>query len=252
MIEHVGICQLCGQHGNLTFEHFPPHKAFNNKPVFSVDFRKAISLPPNVRLEGQIHQKGIGNYTLCSTCNNKTGSWYGSQYVHWCRQGKLNIERYNTLKGFPNFDCIYPLAIIKQIIVMFFSLNNYPFSKIHSDLATFVLNKDQQNLPDQYDVFAYLNSEGTFRTSGVSGMLKYKEMFTFSEITFPPFGYVLTFNSKSPDSRLISIKHFSNHPYNESTNLEINFPILPTFLKLPGDYRTLREIENDYNKNCQV
>ena len=80
----IGTCHICGTHGKLSFEHVPPKKAFNNRRVVKVGFDEAMSVGPYDQLEkGHIDQREAGAYTLCSTCNNKTGSWYADGFADW-------------------------------------------------------------------------------------------------------------------------------------------------------------------------
>lgn len=85
----IGKCALCGRDCELTFEHIPPRKAFNWIPEKTISGEQLIcSLTDSNRmpwdfsgLKYQNDQKGMGAYTLCQTCNNNTGTWYGDEYV---------------------------------------------------------------------------------------------------------------------------------------------------------------------------
>ena len=67
-----GKCRICGEIGELTFEHVPPHAAFNNKSVKILEGMDAISKALVSDKSGRIQQKGMGAYTLCGKCNNNT------------------------------------------------------------------------------------------------------------------------------------------------------------------------------------
>jgi hypothetical protein len=71
----------------------------------------------------------------------------------------------------------------------------------------------------------------------------------FSEISFPPFEYVMTLDSPPPDPRLHSISHFGKYDYDEFRAFELQLPVLPTFLWMPDDYRTKDQIEIDTMRN---
>jgi hypothetical protein len=61
-----GICRICGCYGPLTFEHVPPRKAFNNRPVIGLPFEQMMSLGPNDHPVGKPQQAGNGLvYALC-------------------------------------------------------------------------------------------------------------------------------------------------------------------------------------------
>ena len=84
-----GYCHICGEFSKLTFEHIPPHKAFNYTPARVIQGDEAIRLvtengrllwdTSNLRYKNM--QKGMGNYTLCGQCNNLTGTLYGDTYI---------------------------------------------------------------------------------------------------------------------------------------------------------------------------
>ncbi|WP_181646106.1 hypothetical protein [Paenibacillus anseongensis] len=76
-------------------------------------------------------------------------------------------------------------------------------------------------------------------------------MITMSEIAFPPMGYVMTFNSEPPDSRLVEITHFTRYGYNDFETVFLNFSQLPVHLFMPGDYRTKEEIYKALEENTK-
>ena len=82
--KHIGTCCICGREGKLTFEHIPPHKASNGFPLKLYNVGKYIT-ENNARYSSL--QNGAGAWTLCSSCNNLTGAWYGNAYVEFASQG---------------------------------------------------------------------------------------------------------------------------------------------------------------------
>lgn len=140
---------------------------------------------------------------------------------------------------------IYPLRILKQIIVMFFSVKHDYLRSSHEYLVRFVLNKDEKYLPKNIKVYVYYNIEGANRYIGdtVIGSLSDDKTFFLSEISFPPLGFVMTLDGKCPDKRLTDISYFANYGYSEWIDHFQRFNTLPTHLPhIPGDYRTKHEI----------
>ena len=228
----------------MSFEHVPPRKAFNDRPVVRARFEDLVGIGPDEPIRGEHQQRGMGDYTLCPGCNNKTGGWYGSEFVQWCYQGFEILER---ARGKPTLIYLYyllPLRIIKQIVVMFFSANGPGFRRANPELVQFVLNKEKKNLSQTYRIYTYYTVSSRLRCSGVSGMVNVDthEVFTFSELSYFPFGYVMTFDSRPPDSRLLDITHFVNYGFNEFAIKTIHIPVLPTHTWFPADYRTREEI----------
>lgn len=88
-------CALCGNVGDLTFEHIPPKKAFNNLRTLSLSCDQAMRLGGDDPVDGKVQQGGIGAYTLCPRCNNSTGRWYARSLVEWCYRGMEILESSN-------------------------------------------------------------------------------------------------------------------------------------------------------------
>jgi hypothetical protein len=249
-----GICHICGKRTKLTFEHFPPHNAFNTRPVLAVNSFDALIVGPEDKLSGHIQQKGMGDFTLCESCNNKTGKMYGPFYKEWAGLGFCNILKLLNFEKPVEFKQINPLPILKQIVTFFFSINSPNFAEMNPELVEFVLNRDLRSLPKKFGFYAYHNHIGRYRTNGIGVIysLVSKQACICSEISFPPFGYVLTIDSLPPNPKLIPLTYFSEFQYNEATDFFFDFPILPTHLSFPGDYRSEEEIRIDFEKNSEM
>lgn len=243
----MGYCHICGEYCELSFEHVPPRAAFNNRRVVKVKLEEVISLGPDAKVNGPIQQKGAGSYALCHKCNNLTGHWYGRRFVDWCYQGMDILIRSKGKPSLLYLNYLFPLAILKQIITMFLAATNYRFAQANPALTHFVLNREEKYLPPQYRFFTYYNIEGMFRSTGISVRLDVNTGRTIimNEISFPPFGYLLTLDSDPPDKRLFEITFFSQYSYNEFAVMSLQLPVLPTHLpQYAGDYRTRKEINN--------
>jgi hypothetical protein len=242
----TGRCQLCGQLGQLSFEHVPPRAAFNDRKVTVWSGDQLVNLGPGELPPGQGHhqQRGAGNFTLCVRCNNDTGAWYVPQFVRWCYQGMDVLQR---TSGRPSLIYLYriqPLAVLKQVVTMFASLDPGLMAN-QSDLRRFVLNRRARPLPPRVRCYAYFSFEGVSRSVGVAAHVQLDRGNTtlLSEMNFPPFGYVLTIDSLPPDPRLADISHFDQYLPDELAIKELRMTALPTHLPYPGDYRTRSEIE---------
>jgi hypothetical protein len=102
----------------LSFEHVPPQNAFNDKPAFLIPFEEAIHLGPDdePRSKPVKQQRGVGGFTLCESCNSKTGGWYGNQFIQWSVDAAMLLERSDGKPTLLSPYYIYPLPILKQII----------------------------------------------------------------------------------------------------------------------------------------
>jgi hypothetical protein len=235
----LGNCHLCGTYGNLTFEHVPPRAAFNDKPVIALSFDDAFELRPEDAPKGPVQQRGMGKHTLCADCNNKTGHWYGGSFVDWCYEGLTILQGSKGKPTLYHSSYSYPLRIIKQIATMFFTACSDGFASKNEELVRFVLNKKITGLSPKYRFYTYYNIEGRLRFSNIVGLINIEEGTSsfISEITFPPFGYVMSLDSVPEDKQLVEISAFANYGYYELASISRRFSLLQTYMPSPGDYR---------------
>ena len=114
-----GICRLSGYDKELSFEHIPPESAFNDQPLL---FQTMQNL-----LQGHSHRKfrrGIGEQSLCVSCNSNTGGWYGNSFADWSRQGLEGLDKLGDKSLFSLPYYIKPLNVIKQIMVMALAMSS--------------------------------------------------------------------------------------------------------------------------------
>lgn len=239
-----GTCHVCGASGPLTFEHVPPKKAFNNRPTIELNLLETLRLGPDAPIRGRTQQGGTGSNTLCERCNNDTGSWYAPALIDWCYRGMEIVERSGGRPELIHIYQCYPLRILKQILTMFCSVSGPTFAQSHPWLPRYLLNRESRTIDERFRFFVYYNLSSKLRYAGISGQVNLEtgRISVLSEITFPPFGYVLTIDSDPPDARLVEITFFRQFSFNELARLEVRLPVLPIHLAYPGDYRTRAEI----------
>lgn len=250
-----GTCHICREVRPLSFEHVPPRSAFNDRPTISQKVRSLLGTEPDgwFSKKGPISQKGVGAYTLCERCNNDTGRWYASAYVEWAYQGVHLIQHASEAPSLYHLFHLFPLRVIKQIFCMFFSANPSGLGKRHEDLARFVLNKGFRFDDPPLRVFAYFNAGAVSRQSAFSGIFDSASggSYLFSEIAFPPFGYILSIDGKSPDKRLVDISYFCRYSYNQWTDVALRLPVFPIYTWFPADFRSRDEVLKDHREQSQ-
>jgi hypothetical protein len=247
MIE--GICRLCGYYKELSFEHIPPESAFNDQPIV---FQTMQNL-----LQGHSHRKfrrGIGEQSLCVSCNSNTGGWYGSSFADWSRQGLEWFDRLEDKSLFSLPYYIKPLNVIKQIIVMALAMSSEQTLKYHQELRRFVLNKHERYLPPKYRIYAYFNVDGQPRFASGMAIMRVDTNsgdYVEAEVSLPPFGYCITTPMKGKKSLaetqgLFEITWFSKFAYDEWLPVYLRLPSKATHEPLPLDYRSESEINEHY------
>jgi hypothetical protein len=259
MAENTGECWICGSIGKLTFEHVPPRAAFNDRGIFHAKMDEVLGgeWTPGTPLPlGKQQQRGAGRYSLCAKCNNDTGAWYGTAYVDFARQAMILLHRSNGKMTLAYPYGIFPLRVLKQIAVMFFSACGPEFRKAHPELATFVLDRERRLLPKDIHIWAYLHHPTesiSTRQAGVTGMMSLGgNSHVFSEIAFPPFGLIMSFRPEPMHQELCNLSHFSYSTINTWEVAWLKLPVFPVVSPLPGDFRTVDEINKTVEENRKL
>ena len=260
-----GICKLCGKYTVLTYEHVPPKAAFNDTPVKQISGNEAIKslgedrLPWDLsNLYGTIQQRGKGEYYLCHSCNENTGSWYVPYFVRFIRgifyaissTGGLENETAIQLSA----ESIRPLPLFKEIMVMFCNINHNCFGD--ENLRSFLLDRNSNAFDSKrYRVFCYIAKGPVLRMNGLSvacytSSRKETMMVTMSEITATPLGFALYIDlPEGYEPQGCEITPFSNCRYEETAKCEMLLPVLESNIMFSGDYRTKEEIEATVEQN---
>lgn len=255
--QHIGKCKLCGKNKEMTFEHVPPRVAFNkttkHKSISMDDFSHIESLE-SFNPKGKILQGGIGYYALCKDCNSFLGRQYVKSYENWVKSGYevFSIGNSNYYKYIAMNQT--PLKILKQIVSMFIVINDEFFIEAYPELVNFVNNPNSNLLPDKFKVFLYLNNEGQYRYCKFSTISTPEVgILNCSELTFPPFGYVMTFDFEGEISRMLNITDFKNFSPEINGNVGLGLFKLPTYLPfLPLDYRKAEKINSDIKVGNEI
>jgi hypothetical protein len=257
--DNIGECCICGTVGKLTFEHVPPEAAFNDRRVFQAKIDELVDgkwTPGEPIARGKYNQRGAGRHSLCAKCNNDTGSWYGTAYVDFARQAMILLHRSNGKMSLAYPYGIFPLRVLKQIVVMFFSACGPGLSKAHPDLVKFVLNRELRLLPKGIHIWAYLNDPVesiSTRQSGVTGLMSLDGgNHIFAEVAFPPFGLIMSFNAEPLRNDLCEISHFGMATYNTWDIFYLKLPVFPVVSFFPGDFRTVDEMKQTLEENQKL
>jgi len=247
-----GKCHVCGKVGKLSFEHYPPRATGNNTMVKAYGFDRNFLFDPDVSKRKYIPlQQGFGQYTLCKECNEFAGKYYVPAYTDWCKQVKtvLSSTETDTKTVSLKMRINNPLAIMKQVLFIFFSVNNEKFREKHPELEAFICENDSTTFPKQYRLYAYLTKGNRLRSFPVVARCCLSDInakpSVFSEFSATPLGYILTFSSPPPNDYLTDITFFSEFQVGSIIDLTTQFNILPTFSHVPADFRTEAQIMNN-------
>lgn len=243
-----GKCCICGKETELTYEHIPPKAAFNSsriKPYLLMNL-----LRDNKKRFVNM-QAGMGEYTICETCNNTTGAWYGAAYADFAAQGMKYYNAGATGRISLSYS-IFPLRVFKQVISCFASVNGAEWCEKNPSIRQFILTPHERSFPDEIDIRMYMHQKGKVKISPpVAQMDIYTREIVFgSEWGFVPFSFICIFDKSKTNHKILnqmpSIKQFLRYRYDESVNLFLDIPRFPCNA-LPFDFRKgipdIREIE---------
>ncbi len=257
-----GMCHVCGTYAGLTEEHVPPRATPNKNTYIELTFDQVIRVGPEEIPQGPKRQGGIRFPSLCGRCNNNFGSWYvpalnesywGGEYV-LRRMEERGLDA-ATFSG----RNVYPLRIIKAVIAMFMAVNPERFRSelVGAALARLLLDKEAKGLPEGVRFYTYFNHAGQLRYLPLMEAYRVTEETTLdnllsdrslhvSEITYPPYGFLMALDWNGINPRLFDISHFAGFDYDQSATAELELAVLPTYIgTIPNDYRTLEEVRRD-------
>jgi len=241
--KHIGICRLCKEEKVLTFEHIPPKVAFNRNTRYYSISQKEYFKVENVldyKPKTKVIQGGMGEYCLCRGCNSFLGREYVRAYQDWARFGGIAAVSLSSDYIALEMENLNPLRILKQIVSMFICRNNPDFTALHPQLLNFVLNPKCNELPEEVHLYAYLNIEGQPRNIPIAFTNLWGQI---SEMSFRPFGYILSVNNETLKGNITEITPFRFYSDNFAHCFSINLFKLPTYLPYPLDYKSKEEIE---------
>ena len=258
----IGTCHVCLRVRALSFEHVPPRAAFNVGKIEVRGLRHWLERNGDgVRLRRAIQQGGFGLSRLCEDCNNRTGSWYAAELTGWVHGAVAAIHALPSLAEMDaqpedhsvmlHIERVRPLALVKQIITMLLVVNDVEFAGLHPDLRAFVLDRDRTGLSDvQIYIALYLGP--IVRFLGLSGKadLGTGDTFVVSEVAYPPFAYVASFDEPAPLLKVGNITGFAEIPYTTRATADVELVVGFGHTPLPVDFRTAAQVERDREQNA--
>lgn len=253
-----GKCCICGLEKELTFEHIPPRAAFNSFGLKLYDFWGFL-LEGNKRYTQA--QQGFGGYTLCASCNNLTGEWYGTAYAEFASQGKRYYK--SNAQGLLRVPYeISPLRVFKQVVSCFASVNGAQWCDQNPDIRDFLLDPNSRSFPSKMDIRMYMQTHGRAKADGIKGQIDVftGERFIGSEFAFFPFSFICVDDRTNSNYRvlneLFSLRSFLDYRYDSRAKVYLNIPRKPCnpttldFREGIPDIETATKIENvDREKN---
>lgn len=232
-----GNCHLCGEFKELSFEHIPPKAAFNDRPILIQKHEHLFDKKSYIYGKSIRSNNGSGAFCFCENCNKNTGTWYARDFSEFVAQAYNHFDKAERISNTNLIEFNFkPLNVLKQIITMFLAIEHSGFLKNDKELVNFILEKDNNSLPDKYQIYLYNTISNHKRLYGIQWNNFNGRMNTHSEITFNPFGYFLTVNSLPPIDTMTNITDFKKFQFNEQKKFIIPLFYLKTDNMNLGQY----------------
>jgi len=258
-----GRCHICQEEGELSFEHIPPHKAFNFECAKSIEGDEILKLMCESdrmpwdcsNLKYVQKQKGMGKYSLCQRCNNLTGKYYGNEYIKFANTIHVLlpqiIEKNNDIAGI-ELEGVNPLLFAKQVLSMFCSTCPH-ITKKNPEIIELLLNKSKTGLDSKkFRLSMFLLKERRIAYTGLQVMhISGIGNRVLASIDAYPFGFVLEFDPKVKCMEL-DITSFFNEYEDREYKIHFGIPILERNMPYSIDYRTKAEIIRCIEENKKI
>jgi hypothetical protein len=240
-------CRLCGAHAKLSYEHLPPRAAYNSEPVKSYKLDQWWALEAGEPARYESEQRGAGEYALCESCNNNTGSWYVPELGRLIEAGATVVRSFpgrNTAEDPAEIVSVrmkivgsYPGRFTKEMIAMLLAINDPSFGDEHPELRKFVVEREQRGLPERYRLYLSIFDRDVARQVGRYTAMRgigtpSPHAFDATELSYPPYTYVLTVAEQPDEERLGDISELTNYAYTDQVDelvleLPVNWTLLP-------------------------
>ncbi len=221
--EKVGVCIICKEFRELTYDHIPPRTVGNTDPVMLISALSAISGRPQED-RPLISQNGYKIRSICQGCNSTIGREYDPVIGKLCADIKRYLASPLTLPAEAAFETV-PARLIRGLLSHLLAAKLcpdefLPDQQIRQFLADPTSRLDS-NLHLYYWLYPYPEIAVYRDFATVFNTGRGREAAFFSTMKFPPLSILLT-EAKNfhgiPD--LATFSHFG---IDDSGRIELKF-----------------------------
>ena len=230
-------CTLCGERkreSEFNFPHIFPQSCGNNNSVFGFSMEDVMNgeaiYKENGKPKGKyISQRGFGLQSICKDCNNYSGLHYTNAFKDFYEQGLDVYENRKSISVDLSCKNIYPLRILKEILMMFVIINHN--NPLKGNFKDYLLNKENQELPAGYKIYAFFTDDicrNSMHSIAQGNNIKDITISVSSLVSFKPFGFILTYDS-NPSlkyNKICDITAFSKYNYDEQESLRLPLRVI--------------------------
>ena len=215
------LCSVCGEKKKLTFEHMPPRKSGNDKPVNIVGIENMTELGGYKYQGFKKSPRGMGGFKLCEECNNLTGAWYGKAYIDHSTQVVNAINENLNEKVFEVTCKIKPLNFLKQVVCILLCADQATgHLRTHLSSPKFILEKSNKLFPENIYLSKRITIQPTFGFKGYTTSWDNKKGFKEDiEFLFKPFYFQATFDKNQILNGSMNLIENLRYDYDEEIDI---------------------------------
>ena len=238
--QKIGVCNICGTHGPLTYDHIPPKGVSRLSQVAMMSIVDLLSVE-RPRRSTRFSQNGVKYQTLCKKCNNELlGLRYDPTLITLTKDIRLYLESTLYLPAQMGSKT-RPNRLARCVVghLLAHGVEGHRGGKLLQGLADFFLDESLQ-LPKElklyYWVYPY-NDQVIIKGAGIS-MHYWNSFAIFMLLKFFPLSFFFVLNEPSswrvPYSRLDTML---SGGIDDEANMSIAFTGLPPqrWPEAPGD-----------------
>lgn len=237
-LEDEAACRLCGKRTLLTKEHAPAKKAGNpaRALLVMVDYVRSLA-------RGRLSFKadpvqGATFKTLCTRCNNNTGSWYNPAYLQFVQHCHPLARQENAGKSCNIDIAIHPQRVLKQALASVIATCQPGLCARYPMLREFVIGREARGAIAPVRVWLYLRANSGGRTTGLVVRVHSNGRVgqIVAEFSFYPLGWIVTFDD-APVEGAVEVSKWSEVGFHDKVALKHEVPCQWAYSPFPMDFR---------------
>jgi hypothetical protein len=252
---HLGVCRLCAQEAELTFEHIPPRSAGNRDRRRGVDAVTSFAQddPLQFPRSGWFQsQRGVGAAVLCEPCNN----WCGARLVPAYADLANDIVRTVAGNVIERDGVVYVPATVeldlpdyhlgnvsRQALVMLLAASGGAALARRWPAIERIVRGTDEPLPDELALGLSLVFGPRARLVPPAGVIGPGDSVSVMvEAAFMPFAWTLAIGERRPIAAGTDVGDWLRHPVDTPVGTRVTLPMGTVQTAGPGDYRDARTV----------
>jgi len=237
-------CRICAARPATTKEHAPSKKAGNKGRMLHGRVNHERSVASGWMIWEVKATQGNVVESLCSTCNNNTGSWYNPAYVTFSAHCEQFAKPENAGRLCEVRVTVYPQRVFKQALTSLLAVSQPGLTTKYPHLTDLVVGKEAKAALAPVHLWLYVMANRGGRSSGLGFWVNYekKRGQLVAEFSFWPLGWLLTLDDLPVDGA-VDVSGWSEVGYRDDAEVKLAAPCQWAVSPYPADFRSPEQIK---------